>query len=149
MELLNTFLAPQFPVAPAGDHVAMLERVNQSSYTSPPALSPALARLLAEVTLAPRVGGPQRGLHRSASSLRPQLLCHNPLRRLRYLHHFQDHPFFRGVTFDADLLQKDPVAVAVAPRPPAPPPPSPDPSTFDDFDCDLTATAPPDRPWPG
>uniref|UniRef100_A0A8C3CF01 Ribosomal protein S6 kinase related n=1 Tax=Cairina moschata TaxID=8855 RepID=A0A8C3CF01_CAIMO len=95
------------------------------SYTSPPALSPALARLLAE------------------------LLCHNPLRRLRYLHHFQDHPFFRGVTFDADLLQKDPVAVAVAPRPPTPPPPSPDPSTFDDFDCDLTATAPPDRPWPG
>ncbi|XP_009984867.1 PREDICTED: uncharacterized serine/threonine-protein kinase SgK494, partial [Tauraco erythrolophus] len=37
-----------------------------------------------------------------------ELLCHNPL----YLHHFQAHPFFRGVAFDADLLQKDPVAVA-------------------------------------
>ncbi|KAI6074344.1 putative serine/threonine-protein kinase SgK494 [Aix galericulata] len=147
--LLFALASGEFPVAPAGDHVAMLERVKQSSYASPPALSPALARLLAEVALTPWVGGPQRGLHRSASSLRPQLLCHNPLRRLRYLHHFQDHPFFRGVTFDADLLQKDPVAVAVAPRPPAPPPPSPDPSTFDDFDCDLTATAPPDRPWPG
>uniref|UniRef100_A0A8B9SII2 Ribosomal protein S6 kinase related n=1 Tax=Anas platyrhynchos TaxID=8839 RepID=A0A8B9SII2_ANAPL len=120
--LLFALASGEFPVAPAGDHVAMLERVNQSSYSSPPALSPALARLLAE------------------------LLCHNPLRRLRYLHHFQDHPFFRGVTFDADLLQKDPVAVAVAPRPPAPPPPSPDPSTFEDFDCDLTATAPPGPP---
>lgn len=31
--------------------MAMLERVKQSSYESPPALSPALARLLAEVTL--------------------------------------------------------------------------------------------------
>lgn len=51
--------SPQFPVAPAGDHVAMLERVKQSSYESPPALSPALARLLAEVTLLPRFWGPR------------------------------------------------------------------------------------------
>lgn len=51
-------LPPQFPVAPAGDHVAMLERVKQSSYESPPALSPALARLLAEVTLPPGCWGP-------------------------------------------------------------------------------------------
>ncbi|KAK4812105.1 hypothetical protein QYF61_000946 [Mycteria americana] len=119
--LLFALASGEFPVAPAGDHVAMLERVKQSSYESPPVLSPALARLLAE------------------------LLCHNPLRRLRYLHHFQGHPFFRGVAFDADLLQKDPVAVAVAPRPPEPPPP--DPATFADFDCDLAA--PPAQPWPG
>ncbi|XP_064893018.1 LOW QUALITY PROTEIN: ribosomal protein S6 kinase-related protein [Columba livia] len=119
--LLFALASGEFPVAPAGDHVAMLERVKQSSYESPPALSPALARLLAE------------------------LLCHNPLRRLRYLHHFQGHPFFRGVAFDAELLQKDPVAVAVAPRPPEQPPP--DPATFADFDCDLAA--PPGRPWPG
>ncbi|XP_074451503.1 ribosomal protein S6 kinase-related protein isoform X1 [Larus michahellis] len=119
--LLFALASGEFPVAPAGDHVAMLERVKQSSYESPPTVSPALARLLAE------------------------LLCHNPLYRLRYLHHFQGHPFFRGVAFDADLLQKDPVAVAVSPRPPEQPPP--DPATFADFDCDLAV--PPSRPWPG
>ncbi|KQK81156.1 putative serine/threonine-protein kinase F31E3.2-like protein [Amazona aestiva] len=112
--LLFALASGEFPVAPAGDHVAMLERVKQSSYESPPAFSPALARLMAE------------------------LLCHNPLHRLRYLHHFQGHPFFRGVAFDADLLQKDPVAVAVAPQPSEQPPP--DPATFDDFDCDLEAS---------
>ncbi|XP_042647377.1 ribosomal protein S6 kinase-related protein isoform X4 [Tyto alba] len=120
--LLFALASGEFPVAPAGDHVAMLERVKQSNYESPPAFSSALARLLAE------------------------LLCHNPLHRLRYLHHFQGHPFFRGVAFDADLLQKDPVAVTVAPRPPEQP--LPDPAVFADFDCDLTA-APSGRPWPG
>ncbi|XP_037229899.1 ribosomal protein S6 kinase-related protein isoform X3 [Falco rusticolus] len=119
--LLFALASGEFPVAPAGDHVAMLERVKQSSYESPPTFSPALARLLAE------------------------LLCHNPLHRLRYLHHFQGHPFFRGVAFDADLLQKDPVAVAVAPCPPEQPPP--DLATFADFDYDLAT--PPGRPWPG
>uniref|UniRef100_H0Z6L9 Ribosomal protein S6 kinase related n=1 Tax=Taeniopygia guttata TaxID=59729 RepID=H0Z6L9_TAEGU len=119
--LLFALASGEFPVAPAGDHVAMLERVKQSSYESPPQFSPELARLLAE------------------------LLCHNPLYRLRYLHHFQGHPFFRGVAFDADLLQKDPVVVAVAPRPPEQPPP--DPATFADFDYELAAS--PDRPWPG
>ncbi|XP_050178017.1 ribosomal protein S6 kinase-related protein [Myiozetetes cayanensis] len=119
--LLFALASGEFPVAPAGDHVAMLERVKQSSYESPPAFSPELARLLAE------------------------LLCHNPLYRLRYLHHFQGHPFFRGVAFDADLLQKDPVVVAVAPQPREQSPP--DPATFADFDYDLAD--PPDRPWPG
>ncbi|XP_065550844.1 ribosomal protein S6 kinase-related protein isoform X3 [Lathamus discolor] len=106
--LLFALASGEFPVAPAGDHVAMLERVKQSSYESPPAFSPALARLMAEA-----------------------------------------HPFFRGVAFDADLLQKDPVPVAVAPQPPEQPPPAP--ATFDDFDCDLEvpSTAPPGRPWPG
>lgn len=131
--------------------MAMLERVKQSSYESPPEFSPELARLLAEVTLPPGFCGPHWALDWmprfpfSLSSLCPQLLCHNPLYRLRYLHHFQGHPFFRGVAFDADLLQKDPVVVAVAPRPPEQPPP--DPATFADFDYDLAA--PPDRPWPG
>ncbi|XP_065588301.1 ribosomal protein S6 kinase-related protein [Cyrtonyx montezumae] len=120
--LLFALASGEFPVPPAKDHMAMLERVKESSYASPPTLSPALGRLLAE------------------------LLCHNPLRRLRYLHHFQGHPFFRGLAFDAELLQKDPVAVAVAPRPTEHP--LPDPDTFDDFDCDLTAD-PPNRPWPG
>ncbi|XP_071431104.1 ribosomal protein S6 kinase-related protein isoform X1 [Pithys albifrons albifrons] len=119
--LLFALASGEFPVAPAGDHVAMLERVKQSSYESPPAFSPELARLLAE------------------------LLCHNPLYRLRYLHHFQGHPFFRGVAFDAELLQKDPVVVAVAPQPPEQPPP--DPATFADFDYELAAC--PARPWPG
>lgn len=131
--------------------MAMLERVKESSYESPPEFSPELARLLAEVTLLPGFWGPHwppgwmLGFPFSLSSLCPQLLCHNPLYRLRYLHHFQGHPFFRGVAFDADLLQKDPVVVAVAPRSPEQPPP--DPATFADFDYDLAA--PPDRPWPG
>ncbi|XP_054022502.1 ribosomal protein S6 kinase-related protein isoform X2 [Dryobates pubescens] len=119
--LLFALASGEFPVAPAEDHTAMLERVKESSYESPSTFSPALARLLAE------------------------LLCHNPLRRLRYLHHFQGHPFFRGVAFDADLLQKDPVAVAVASRPSEQPPL--DPAAFADFDCDLMAS--PGRPWPG
>lgn len=129
----------------------MLERVKQSSYESPSEFSPELARLLAEVTLLPGFWGPRWPLGCmlrfpfSLSSLCRQLLCHNPLYRLRYLHHFQGHPFFRGVAFDADLLQKDPVVVAVAPRPPEQPPP--DPATFADFDYDLAAS--PDRPWPG
>ncbi|GAB1296520.1 Sperm-associated antigen 5 [Apodemus speciosus] len=38
-----------------------------------------------------------------------KLLCQNPLYRLRYLHHFQVHPFFRGMAFDPELLQKQPV----------------------------------------
>lgn len=51
MEPLSLLLVPpQFPVPPARDHVAMLERVKESSYATPPALSPALSRLLAEVT---------------------------------------------------------------------------------------------------
>ncbi|XP_025903711.1 uncharacterized serine/threonine-protein kinase SgK494 [Nothoprocta perdicaria] len=120
--LLFALASGKFPVVPAPDHVAMLERVNDSSYESPGTLSPALARLLAE------------------------LLCRNPLRRLRYLHHFQGHPFFRGVAFDAELLQKDPVDVAVAPRPDEEPLPEAA-VAFEDFECDLAAA--PDRPWPG
>ncbi|XP_067165768.1 ribosomal protein S6 kinase-related protein [Apteryx mantelli] len=120
--LLFALASGKFPVAPAPDHVAMLECVNRSSYESPGALSPELARLLAE------------------------LLCRNPLRRLHYLHHFQGHPFFRGVAFDAELLQKDPVDVDVAPRLAEEPLPEAA-VTFDDFDCDLAV--PLDRPWPG
>ncbi|XP_015736162.1 ribosomal protein S6 kinase-related protein isoform X6 [Coturnix japonica] len=145
--LLFALASGEFPVPPARDHVAMLERVKESSFVSPPALSPALSRLLAEVTptlvLSVPTAAPLVAHH--PSSLRYQLLCHNPLRRLRYLHHFQAHPFFRGVAFDAELLQKDPVPVAVAPHPNEQP--LPDPATFDDFDCDFTA--PLNRPWPG
>lgn len=69
MEPLNLLLVPsQFPVPPARDHVAMLERVKESSYASPPALSPALGRLLAEVT-------PTLGL--SVPSAAP-LMAHRP-----------------------------------------------------------------------
>ncbi|KAM4648094.1 ribosomal protein S6 kinase-related protein isoform 1-T1 [Amazona ochrocephala] len=56
--LLFALASGEFPVAPAGDHVAMLERVKQSSYKSPPAFSPALARLMAEVTLLHGIWGP-------------------------------------------------------------------------------------------
>lgn len=68
-------------------------------------------------------------------SLFLQLLCQNPLHRLRYLHHFQLHPFFRGVAFDPELLQKQPVnfvmktqATQYSPL---------ESMLFKDFDCDL------------
>ena len=64
-----------------------------------------------------------------------QLLCQNPLQRLRHLHHFQVHPFFRGVAFDPELLQKQPVNFAMETQATQP---SPSESMlFKDFDCNL------------
>lgn len=64
-----------------------------------------------------------------------QLLCQNPLHRLRYLHHFQVHPFFRGVAFDPELLQKQPVNFVMETQATQP---SPSESMlFKDFDCNL------------
>lgn len=45
----------------------------------------------------------------ASCSISLQLLCQNPLQRLRHLHHFQVHPFFRGVAFDPELLRKQPM----------------------------------------
>ncbi|XP_025070386.1 uncharacterized serine/threonine-protein kinase SgK494, partial [Alligator sinensis] len=93
--VLFTLATGQFPVAPERDHVAMLASVTRCSYAMPPSLSRALSLLLSE------------------------LLCRPPLQRPHHLHHFKAHPFFRGVTFDPQLLQKHAVAVAVAaPRAP-------------------------------
>ncbi|XP_059573231.1 ribosomal protein S6 kinase-related protein [Alligator mississippiensis] len=112
----------QFPVAPERDHVAMLASVTRCSYAMPPSLSRALSLLLSE------------------------LLCRTPLQRPHHLHHFKAHPFFRGVTFDPQLLQKHPVAVAVA-VPRAPETTLDAAVAFTDFDCDLLA--PRGQPWPG
>ncbi|XP_039364191.1 ribosomal protein S6 kinase-related protein isoform X1 [Mauremys reevesii] len=120
--LLFTLATGKFPVPPERDHLAMLASVNRCSYESPGSLSQGLSLLLSE------------------------LLCQNPLRRLRYLHHFKSHLFFRGVTFDAELLQKHPVDVVVAARQ-AEAVAQESSIAFADFDCDLLASL--SRPRPG
>ncbi|XP_066876738.1 ribosomal protein S6 kinase-related protein isoform X3 [Kogia breviceps] len=65
-----------------------------------------------------------------------KLLCQNPLHRLRYLHHFQVHPFFRGVAFDTELLQKHPVNFVMETQA-TQPSPSSESMFFKDFDCNL------------
>ncbi|MBZ3884542.1 putative serine/threonine-protein kinase [Sciurus carolinensis] len=64
-----------------------------------------------------------------------KLLCQNPLHRLRYLHQFQVHSFFRGVTFDPELLQKQPVDFVMETQDTQPSPLES--KLFKDFDCDL------------
>lgn len=64
-----------------------------------------------------------------------QLLCQNPLQRLHHLHRFQVHPFFRGVAFDPELLQKQPVNFVMETQA-AQPSPS-ESMLFEDFDCNL------------
>ncbi|XP_027622909.1 ribosomal protein S6 kinase-related protein isoform X2 [Tupaia chinensis] len=109
--LLFSLATGKFPVAAERDHVAMLASVTHGDSEIPASLNPGLSLLL------------------------HQLLCQNPLHRLRYLHHFQVHPFFRGVAFDPELLQKQPVnfvmeiqATQLSPLESMP---------FKDFDCDL------------
>ncbi|XP_037736442.1 ribosomal protein S6 kinase-related protein isoform X2 [Chelonia mydas] len=110
--LLFTLATGKFPVPPERDHLAMLASVNRCSYESPSSLSRGLSLLLSE------------------------LLCRNPLRRLHYLHHFKSHLFFRGATWDAELLQKHPVDVVLAARQAEQAALEPS-VAFADFDCDL------------
>ncbi|KAG8520121.1 Ribosomal protein S6 kinase-related protein [Galemys pyrenaicus] len=101
----------QFPVSAERDHVAMLTSVTHCDSEIPASLNQGLSLLLHE------------------------LLCRNPLHRLRYLHHFQLHPFFRGVAFDPELLQKQPVNFVMKTQATQL---SPSESVlFEDFDCDL------------
>ncbi|KAK7156234.1 hypothetical protein R3I94_006345 [Phoxinus phoxinus] len=74
-----------FPLPAEPDHCSMMNRVSEHSYDMPANLSPALAFLLIE------------------------LLCKFPTRRLRCLEHFQSQKFFRGMSFDSQLLQKRPI----------------------------------------
>ncbi|XP_074869955.1 ribosomal protein S6 kinase-related protein isoform X1 [Carettochelys insculpta] len=120
--LLFTLAAGQFPVPPERDHLAMLASVNRCSYESPGSVSRKLCLLLSE------------------------LLCRNPLRRLHHLHHVESHLFFRGVSFDAELLQKQPVELVVAARRAEEAALGPSPA-FADFDCDLLPS--PSHPCPG
>lgn len=68
-------------------------------------------------------------------SISLQLLCQNPLQRLRHLHHFQVHPFFRGVAFDPELLQKQPMNFVPETQTTQPCPLES--MLFKDFDCHL------------
>ncbi|XP_066219793.1 ribosomal protein S6 kinase-related protein isoform X7 [Saccopteryx leptura] len=100
-------------VAAEKDHMAMLASVTHYDVEIPASLNQGLSLLLHEV----------------------RLLCLNPLQRLRHLHHFQVHSFFRGVAFDPELLQKQPVNLVMETQVTQP---SPSESVlFKDFDCDL------------
>ncbi|XP_053068829.1 ribosomal protein S6 kinase-related protein isoform X3 [Acinonyx jubatus] len=109
--LLFCLATGKFPVAAERDHVAMLASVTHYDSEVPASLNQGLSLLLHE------------------------LLCQNPLHRLRYLHHFQVHPFFRGVAFDPELLQKQPVNFVMETQATQP---SPSESMlFKNFDCNL------------
>ncbi|KAJ7309073.1 hypothetical protein JRQ81_008369 [Phrynocephalus forsythii] len=113
--LLFALSTGKFPLAPEKDHVTMLESVRSCSYAIPSTLSQGLRLLLSE------------------------LLCQDPQRRLRYLHHFRGHVFFRGMAFDAEILRKQPVEFVLgllrAQETPI------DSAAFSDFDLDLTLLA--------
>ncbi|XP_056415077.1 ribosomal protein S6 kinase-related protein isoform X2 [Hyla sarda] len=115
--LLFALAAGEFPVASATDHVSMLERVNDATYEVPETVSRGLSHLLEE------------------------LLCKVPRQRLRYLHQFKSHIFFRGMTFDPALLQKVPVDLVIKMRKSEVTIQS-DLGGFEDFDWDLTQTFP-------
>ncbi|XP_053131483.1 ribosomal protein S6 kinase-related protein isoform X2 [Hemicordylus capensis] len=119
--LLFALANGKFPVAPEKDHMAMLESVKRCTFCIPSTLSLGLRLLLSE------------------------LLCQDPQRRLRYLHHFRGHLFFRGMTFDAEMLQKQPVDFVLGWR--RVKETTPDSAAFSDFDCDLGV--PMSQPWPG
>ncbi|XP_014645258.1 PREDICTED: uncharacterized serine/threonine-protein kinase SgK494 isoform X1 [Ceratotherium simum simum] len=109
--LLFSLATGKFPVTAERDHVAMLASVTHYDSEIPASLNQGLSLLLHE------------------------LLCQNPLHRLRYLHHFQVHPFFRGVAFDPELLQKQPANFVMEIQATQP---SPSESLlFKDFDCNL------------
>ncbi|XP_066454684.1 ribosomal protein S6 kinase-related protein [Eleutherodactylus coqui] len=111
--LLFAVATGEFPVAPATDHMNMLERVNDATYDVPVTVSRGLSHLLKE------------------------LLCRIPRQRLRFLHQFKTHIFFRGMTFDPKLLQKSPVDLVLQMRKSEVTIQS-DFGGFEDFDWELT-----------
>nr|XP_008122074.1 PREDICTED: putative serine/threonine-protein kinase F31E3.2 [Anolis carolinensis] len=119
--LLFALATGKFPVPPEKDHISMLESVKSCSYVIPSSLGLGLRLLLSE------------------------LLCPDPQRRLRYLHHFRGHLFFRGMTFDAEILRKQPVDFVLGLQRAAETPM--DSAAFSDFDLDLASTS--GQPCPG
>ncbi|XP_055736243.1 ribosomal protein S6 kinase-related protein-like isoform X1 [Salvelinus fontinalis] len=83
--LLFSLVAGKFPVPPEPDHSNMLRKVRDCPYSMPKTFNPALTLLLTE------------------------LLCKKPAHRLRSLERFKRQTFFRGTSFDSQLLQKRPV----------------------------------------
>uniref|UniRef100_A0A3P9PMG7 Ribosomal protein S6 kinase related b n=1 Tax=Poecilia reticulata TaxID=8081 RepID=A0A3P9PMG7_POERE len=86
--LLFSLAIGKFPVPPEPDHCSMLRKVRSFPYEMPLSLSSPLSMLITE------------------------LLCKNPLRRLRTLERFKRQTFFFGTSFDLHLLQRRPVQVA-------------------------------------
>ncbi|XP_008425367.1 putative serine/threonine-protein kinase F31E3.2 [Poecilia reticulata] len=85
--LLFSLAIGKFPVPPEPDHCSMLRKVRSFPYEMPLSLSSPLSMLITE------------------------LLCKNPLRRLRTLERFKRQTFFFGTSFDLHLLQRRPVQV--------------------------------------
>ncbi|XP_072249197.1 ribosomal protein S6 kinase-related protein-like [Leuresthes tenuis] len=82
---LFSLVAGEFPVAAEPDHTSMWRKVRDFPYVLPKTFSSALTLLLTE------------------------LLCKNPVNRLRNLESFKRQAFFRGTSFDSYILQKTPV----------------------------------------
>uniref|UniRef100_A0A3Q0RNN6 Ribosomal protein S6 kinase related a n=1 Tax=Amphilophus citrinellus TaxID=61819 RepID=A0A3Q0RNN6_AMPCI len=83
--MLFSLATGEFPVPAETDHSLMLTKVRDFSYALPETFSSALILLLTE------------------------LLCKNPVNRLRNLECFKMQAFFRGTSFDPYILQKTPV----------------------------------------
>ncbi|XP_057207383.1 RAC serine/threonine-protein kinase isoform X2 [Triplophysa rosa] len=83
--LIYSLATGGFPVPAEADHCKMLTRVTEHPYDMPAGLSPDLAFLLIE------------------------LLCRIPTHRLRCLEHFRNQRYFRGMSFDSQMLQKSPI----------------------------------------
>ncbi|XP_069568482.1 ribosomal protein S6 kinase-related protein-like [Brachyistius frenatus] len=83
--MLFSLVTGEFPLPAEPDHSSMLKRVIDFPYVLPTTFTSALTLLLTE------------------------LLCKNPLNRLRNLECFKMQAFFRGTSFDSYILQKTPV----------------------------------------
>ncbi|XP_071353100.1 ribosomal protein S6 kinase-related protein-like [Trachinotus anak] len=83
--MLFSLVTGEFPVPAEPDHSTMLTKVRESPYVLPNTYSSAFILLLTE------------------------LLCKNPVNRLRNLECFKMQAFFRGTSFDSHILQKTPV----------------------------------------
>ncbi|XP_022615443.1 putative serine/threonine-protein kinase F31E3.2 [Seriola dumerili] len=120
--MLFSLVTGEFPVPAEPDHSTMLKKVREFPYVLPNSFSSALILLLTE------------------------LLCKNPVSRLRNLECFKMQAFFRGTSFDPHILQKTPVEFILELRT------HPDWAAkarrglsldyFDNFDCDKILHSP-------
>ncbi|XP_039865422.1 ribosomal protein S6 kinase-related protein-like [Simochromis diagramma] len=120
--MLFSLVTGKFPLMAEIDHCRMLAKVRDFSYVVPETFSSALILLLTE------------------------LLCKNPMNRLRNLECFKMQTFFRGTSFDPYILQKTPVEFILELRT------HPDWAAksargfsldyFDNFDCDQILHSP-------
>eukprot|EP00064_Thunnus_orientalis_P024489 superscaffoldBa00010582_g24784 len=120
--MLFSLVTGEFPVPAEPDHSTMLSKVRQFPYVLPQTFSSALILLLTE------------------------LLCKNPVNRLRNLDCYKMQAFFRGTSFDSQILQKTPVGFILELRT------HPDWTAkatrgisleyFDNFDCDKILHSP-------